>query len=93
MHVGNVGDKATRQKKIGHELPSTADQVRVRQSKVTDITLVARVDFRWVTLELPGVSAQMIRSNIRSLRQKQHISIQLQPWQQSEDKIQDLREK
>lgn len=63
-----------------HELPSTTDQVRVRQNKATHITIVARVDFKRVTLEPPGVLAQVVRSNISSLGQKEYIPIQLQPW-------------
>lgn len=42
-------------------------------------------------MEPPGVLAQMVCSNISSLRQKQCVPIQLQPWQQSEDKIHDLK--
>ena len=59
----------------------------VGQNKATDITLVARVDFKWVAMEPPGVLAKTVPSNDSSLGQKQHVSIQLYPWQKSEEKI------
>lgn len=69
--------------------PSAADQVRVRQDEAADIARVTRVHFKRFTLQLPGVCAQTVRSDIGSLRQKQDVPVQLQPRQQSEDKIHD----
>lgn len=69
-------------------LPSTTDQVRVCQSKVTHVPLVTWVDLRWVTVEFSRVLAQFVCLNVSGLRQKEKISIQLQPWQKSGGKRQ-----
>lgn len=55
---------------------------------MTHVTLVTRVDLRWVTLEFSRILAQFVCLNIRGLRKKQNISIQLQPWQKSGGKTQ-----
>lgn len=69
-------------------LPSTTDQVRVCQGKVTHIPLVTWVDLRWVTVEFPRILAQFVRLNVSGLRQKEKLSIQLQPRQESGGKRQ-----
>lgn len=76
-------------KKHYHDmLPSTTDQVRVCQGKVTHIPLVTWVDLRWVTVEFPRILAQFVRLNVSGLRQKEKLSIQLQPRQESGGKRQ-----
>lgn len=65
--------------------------MRVCQSKVTHVPLVTWVDLRWVTVEFSRVLAQFVCLNISGLRQKEKISIQLQPWQKSGGKRQKAR--
>lgn len=69
-------------------LPSTTDQVRVCQGKVTHIPLVTWVDLRWVTVEFSRILAQFVRLNVSGLRQEEKLSIQLQPRQESGGKRQ-----
>lgn len=69
-------------------LPSTTDQVRVCQGKVTHIPLVTWVDLRRVTVEFSRILAQFVRLNVSGLRQEEKLSIQLQPRQESGGKRQ-----
>lgn len=59
------------------QLPSTADQERICENEATDVTLVARVDFKRTTLESPRVFVDMVHLYISSLRQKKSVPVQL----------------
>lgn len=59
------------------QLPSTADQERICENEATDVTLVARVDFKRTTLESPRVFVDMVHLYVSSLRQKKSVPVQL----------------